>query len=146
MSKQRRTVSLDRVVDDYLAREGVNASELVNKLVKQHMNGGATDDEIREFRIKQLESEYEDLASRTRRKLEELNEIRDRVEETQNRQEREIDEFIEEMVELGATPPEDHHRVGALADKWFDGDTDEAVTAIRDRARERDDVARRILQ
>jgi hypothetical protein len=85
--------------------------------------------------IEELEQERDGL----QKQLENIQTVEERKHEA-------VDDFINEMIELGATPPEDHHRVGALADKWFDGDADEAVTAIRDRARERDDVDRRILQ
>jgi len=80
MTKQRRSVSVEEDVDEYLSREAINASALVNKLVKQHMHGGASKDEIREFRKKQVKSEYEEAVATARRKLEEYNELEDRGE------------------------------------------------------------------
>jgi len=88
MAKQRRTVSLEPEVDEYLSQSGVNASELVNELVEKHMNGGASEDQIREFRKKQVKSEYEQYANQARMKLEELNELQER-EEQENQQEKE---------------------------------------------------------
>lgn len=115
MSKQRRAVSLDESVDEYLGREGINASQLVNKLVKRHMNGGASEDEIREFRRKQVKSEYEELASRARRKLEEYNELQDR----ENREVSLSDEEREEQLDRVKNVPADptHPLVEDVASK-----------------------------
>lgn len=98
MSKQRRTVSLEEAVDGYLSREEVNASALVNQLVKQHMNGGASDEEILRFRKQQVKSEYTDLAERTKRKLEELNELRGRENKMENEKQQAKQEQWDEAV------------------------------------------------
>jgi nanoRNase/pAp phosphatase (c-di-AMP/oligoRNAs hydrolase) len=39
------------------------------------MNGNRSDEQIREFRKQQVRSEYEELANRARKKLEEFNEL-----------------------------------------------------------------------
>ena len=114
MSKERRTVSLEEAVDDYLGRDGVNASELVNSLVKQHMEGGRSEDQIREFRKRQLKSEYEDLVGRARSKLERYNELEnvDQEEPTLSDEERE-----EELQKLQLVPDDaDHPLVQDVAD------------------------------
>lgn len=100
MSKERRTVTLEPKVDDYLAREGVNASELVNKLVRHHMNGGG-DNELLEFRKQQVKSEYQQLATQTRQKLNEFN----RLEEQQQRREEDAQSTWDDAVaDLENTP------------------------------------------
>jgi len=86
MSKERRAVSLDPEVDAYLARSEVNASGLVNDLVKRHMNGDAGTDALRELRRKQLKSEIESCekqAEQKREELETLNEVEDEEEQEQ---------------------------------------------------------------
>lgn len=75
MSKERRAVSLDPEVDAFLAREEVNASGLVNDLVKRHMNGTDGEDALRELRKKQIRSEIESLENRAENKREELETI-----------------------------------------------------------------------
>lgn len=75
MSKEQRTVTLDPDLDEYLSQPSVNASALVNSLLRQYVENGGEFGTIREFRLQQLESEYEDLANRARRKLEEYNEL-----------------------------------------------------------------------
>lgn len=100
MSKNVRSVSVDEEVDEYLAREGVNASELVNKLVRHHMNGGG-DNELLEFRKQQVKSEYQQLATQTRQKLQEFN----RLEQQQERREDEVQSAWDEAVaDLEKTP------------------------------------------
>lgn len=110
MSKERRTVTLDEPVDEYLGQSGVNASELVNKLVKQYMNGNRSEDEIREFRLQQIHSEYEDAASRARRKIEEYNQLVEQAESSTN-------EIVAEAVDtLGIEPSAGHDH--AAAERW----------------------------
>jgi chromosome segregation ATPase len=81
MSKERRTVSLDPEVDDHLSKDGVNASELVNKLVRTHATAGGSDRAMLELREQQLESELADLESRTERKRQELEQVREQLAE-----------------------------------------------------------------
>jgi hypothetical protein len=110
MSKERRTVSLDESVDEYLGQPGVNASELVNKLVQQYMNGEGSAEEIREFRLQQIMSEYEDAAARARRKLEEYNRLEEKAASDTN-------EVVEEAVDtLGIDPTVGHDH--AAAETW----------------------------
>jgi len=99
MSKERRTVSIPEEVDDHLSREGVNASELVAKLVKQHMNGGATQDQILEFRIKQVQSEVEDIRGRLERKERELEELKARRQEYHEQQQQEFQSKLSDARE-----------------------------------------------
>jgi len=98
MTKERRTVSLEPHVDDYLSQTGVNASELVNDLVERHMNGGASESEILEFRKRQVKSEYESLADQARKKLEEFNELQEREQqEAQEEQDDREEQWSEAM-------------------------------------------------
>jgi len=99
MSKKRRTVSLEPEVDEYLSQSGRNASELVNDLVKKHMNGGATEDEILEFRIQQVKSQREDLAGRLEQKDNELSTLKERKEQQEKQHTQEQREKIETMAE-----------------------------------------------
>lgn len=92
MSKERTSLSLDPEVAEYLRQDHVNASGLVNSLVEKHMNGGASEDMIREFRIRQVESELNNLEEQAQRKEEELDKLKEIDEERQD----EISEIIEE--------------------------------------------------
>lgn len=79
MTKERRTMSLDREVDDYLASDGVNASQLVNRLVKNHVSSGGDERAMLELRREQLESEVADLTSRLETKQAELSRVNERL-------------------------------------------------------------------
>jgi len=94
MSKERRTVTLESEVNDYLAQDHVNASGLVNDLVKRHMNGDDTDGAIREFRIRQLEEEAEEYASRAERKRSEAQRLKQAAEQRQAEKEGEISDAL----------------------------------------------------
>lgn len=99
MSKERRTVTLEQDVDNYLARDGCNASELVNKLVKQHMNCGAGENQIVEFRLQQVRSEYDTARSKAERKKDEMEELERRKRELQQQSKEEHKQTLEEVVE-----------------------------------------------
>lgn len=76
MSKDRISATVDEDVAEYLDQDHINTSGLVNRLLKQYISGGRTDEQIREFRKQQVKSEYKDAANRARRKLQEFNELR----------------------------------------------------------------------
>lgn len=95
MSKERRAVSLDPEVDAFLARDEVNASGLVNDLVKRHMNGDAGEEALRELRREQLQSEIESLEADAERKREELETINEVESEAEAEREATLQEAID---------------------------------------------------
>lgn len=104
MAKERRTISIDPDVESHLSQDGVNASELVNQLVRQHMNGGAGEEQIVEFRLQQVESEYESALSQAKRKEEELAELRSRKEDLEQEKQAERQQVLDEVTRhFGAT-------------------------------------------
>lgn len=111
MSKERRTVSLEPDVDAYLSRDGVNASELVNDLVKRSMNGTDTDDALKQLRKEQLRSEIEDLQNRAENKREELKTIEELEEEKEEEQTAKLEDAIEKAK--GAPRDPDHPAIQA---------------------------------
>jgi len=115
MSKERTSITVDPEVAEYLSRESVNASGLVNKLVKQYMNGGGEEDALREFRMQQVKSEYEDHAQQARRRLEEYNRLR---EEARRKEEQTPDVPENEAKRVRMVPREaDHPVVENIADE-----------------------------
>lgn len=77
-NKENISATVDPDVSDYVGQDSVNTSGLVNKLLKQHMNGGADEEQILDFRIGQVQSEVDELEARLERKREELRELRER--------------------------------------------------------------------
>ena len=99
MSKERRAVTLEPEVDEYLAQPHVNASGLVNDLVKRHMNGDDTGAAIREFRIRQLEEEAEEYENRAERKLEEAERLKAAEAAKEEEREDQIESAAESLPE-----------------------------------------------
>lgn len=104
MSKERRAVSLDPEVDAFLARDEVNASGLVNDLVKRHMNGDAGAEALRDLRKKQLRSELDSLETRAERKREELETIEDVEAEAEQEREATLQDAIEKVADAPRDP------------------------------------------
>lgn len=89
MSKERRSVTLDPDVDDYLDRDGVNASDLVNELLKSHMTAGGNREAMLELRAEQLRSDISELEGRLETKQAELESV-----------ESELDELVDERGDV----------------------------------------------
>lgn len=101
MSKERRTVSIDPDVHEYLGRTGVNASELVEELVQQHMKTNDKHTVALQVQINQKERELssaEERVSELRQDLKELRSLRDRFESEQE------DELAVALESLDGTP------------------------------------------
>lgn len=75
VSKHRRSVTLDPDVDDYLDGDGVNASDLVNSLLKRHMTAGGNREAMLELRAEQIRSEITELEGRVETKRQELEQV-----------------------------------------------------------------------
>lgn len=76
--KKNISATVDPDVKEYVSQSTINTSGLVNKLLKQHMNGGASEEQILEFRIQQVNSEIESLENRIAQKRDELTELQSR--------------------------------------------------------------------
>jgi len=84
MTKERRTVTLDPDVDEFLQKEGVNASELVNRLVEAHFTMGGDKLAMLEMREKQIESDIEELQARVESKEHELDQVQEQLSHLRN--------------------------------------------------------------
>lgn len=104
MSKKRRSVSLEPDVHDYLSREEVNASALVNELVRRHMEGGMEDTAVLRLRKEQVESEVDHLKARTENKIDELEQLENKLESCQNQQQKELEEVRDILDDVPHEP------------------------------------------
>lgn len=86
--------SADDDVKTYLERDSINASGLVNDLVRMHMNGGGDSKQMREFRIQQLQSEIESLESKLENKREQLDRLMEQDEKYESKRERDLEEAL----------------------------------------------------
>jgi hypothetical protein len=105
MSKERTSLTLDPEVANFLRQDHVNASGLVNKLVQQHMNGGAGEDLIREFRIQQLESELNQIQTQEEQKRKELEKLQE-IDSEKSQEQREALEEAKEALKHTPRDPE----------------------------------------
>lgn len=97
MSKSNISATVDQDVKEYVSNSTVNTSGLVNKLLRQHMNCGTTDERMLEFRIQQVESELDDLQGRVERKREELEELKERKSEMRQQSEEVFEKAAEAL-------------------------------------------------
>jgi len=104
VSKERRAVSLDPEVDAYLARDEVNASGLVNDLVKRHMNGDAGAEAMRELRERQIRSEIKSHENQAEQKREELQRLREVAEEKADEREADLQDAIDKCEGVPRDP------------------------------------------
>lgn len=130
MSKERRTVSLEPEVNDFLQEEGVNASQLVNKLVKNHATSGGDTRSMLELRAEQLRSDINELHGRVESKEDELERVESRLDEFRTEREKVLDEAAEALH--GTTLEEDNPAVQNWAEQ-ADVPVDELISEVEDR-------------
>jgi len=133
MSKERVSASVDPEVAAFLSREDVNGSGLINKLVREHMNGGVSEDYLRKLREEQVQSEIESLNTRMEKKKDELRRIRDAEAEQEQAKQDAIDERLEALQDVRGTVDQSHPTVEALAREHFNNDRTAALEAMRER-------------
>jgi hypothetical protein len=143
--KERVSASVDPEVAEYLSQDQINASGLINDLVKRHMKGGASDEMMREFRIQRLEDEYKDAAATARRKLQEINRMKELTTEAEKEVTREIDDLIDDMKAFDATISRNAERTERIAAEYYGGSIDQTMKEIKERANSRDDVSEAII-
>lgn len=97
MTKSRRSVTLEPDVDEYLSQDGVNASELVNDLVKNHLTGGGDKQAMLELRKEQVNGEIDNLKQQLKQKEEELATIEERLTEYRTQTEDVVKEASERL-------------------------------------------------
>jgi len=72
MSKDRISATVDESVSEQLERDSINASGLVNKLLKQYFASGGQSQDMLKLRERQLLSDIESLESKLATKQDEL--------------------------------------------------------------------------
>ena len=136
MSKERISASVEPSVAEYLSQDHVNASGLINDLVKRHMAGGLDKDQLREFRRQQIESEIESLRSQLETKQSELQAVEETVNESREEQRAAIDRRLESYQDVQGVIDESHPTVEALAQEHFSGSREQALEAMQERNNE----------
>ncbi len=148
MGRKSTSFYVDEDHLEWMERENINRSELVNDLLGRYRDGkGQMDAAIREFRIEQLEDEAEELESEAETKLSRAEKKRERIEDLKQKysaqeeaKEDSIDSILNDMVETGSSIWPEANQVIELARKHFGGadNNQVAFSAIKERAEERE--------
>jgi len=137
MSKERTSLSLDPEVASFLRQDRVNASGLVNTLVKQYINGTDTDRQMVKLRLQQVESELTDLTDRVENKQNERDRLESRLSDIDAEDKAELTAAIERIQttesalsgEVRILTPDE--QLQAIADEH-----DITVAALKERVKE----------
>lgn len=88
--KENISATVDPEVASFLEQEHINKSGLINKLLKEHMNGGATENRMLELREEQLESQLESLEVQCENIANQLESVRERQSEMREQEEKRL--------------------------------------------------------
>lgn len=130
MSKERISTTIDEEVAQFVQRDDVNTSGLVNKLLKQHMSGDTGREQMLQLRIDQVEEDVRSMEGQLENKREELERLRSELAEI----EEETDDVLDEAAEaLDYTDLRDRNR---KVEYWMDQaglSFDELESEMKDR-------------
>lgn len=129
MSKERTSISVDPEVANYLNQESVNASGLVNDLIKQYMGDDTSEQQLLKMRRDQLDSEIASLEGQLETKRSERERVNEAIAEHQHEQEHVIESAAE------ALDPGDLNHRNQKVSYWAseaDVSEDELVELVRE--------------
>jgi len=95
--KEHISATVDSDVKAYLSQDSINTSGLINKLVKKHMNGADSSEEMLKLRKSQLESQVKQLKSQQESVVEELELVNSELETLQSEKEDRYQEALDAL-------------------------------------------------
>lgn len=98
--KVRRSITVEKEVNEMLSQERVNASGLLNDLARQHFSSGGSRELMLDLRIEQVESDIGELESRIESKKEELEHLKEEKKMISEQESAEIKEAIESVEKI----------------------------------------------
>jgi hypothetical protein len=90
MSKDHISATVDEEIADFVSRDDVNTSGLINNLLKQHMTAGTTEEQMLRIRLERVEDRIEVLESQLETKRDHRDTILSQLEEYEQQQEQVI--------------------------------------------------------
>jgi predicted nucleic acid-binding Zn-ribbon protein len=96
MSKKRTTISVDADVYEYLQQSEVNASGLIQELVREYETQNKRRVAGLELRLKHLENEIEATEAKLERKREEAEEVQELLKDARQTEKTKVEEVYEE--------------------------------------------------
>jgi len=104
MTKERISASVDPEVEAYLSRESVNASGLINQLVKQQMASGVESKQLLQLRLDQINSEIDRHESQLESLEKEREGIKSRLEKLKSDEKAEVRETLDQLKSVPWAP------------------------------------------
>ena len=104
MSKQRVSASVDKEVHEYLSRDHINASGLINDLVENHMQTGGNRKAMLELREQQIKSKIDELEGTLEVKERELAEVQAELAEFRDHTDEVLDEAASALTGIDPDP------------------------------------------
>jgi len=95
MSKTNISATVDENVASYLSRETVNASGLINQLVKKQMSGTDSNKQLLKLRLDQINSEITRYESQIETLEKERDGIKNQLAEIEQKEESELSEAMD---------------------------------------------------
>jgi DNA replication protein DnaD len=97
MSKERISASVDPEVEAYLSRDTVNASGLINQLVKEQMASGGDSKQLLQLRLEQINTQIEQHKSQLESLKKERKSIKTRLKNMEDKEETKQQQTLEEL-------------------------------------------------
>ncbi|MFB1066471.1 hypothetical protein [Natrinema sp. H-ect4] len=132
MSKDRKTFSLDPDVADYLDDPSINASGLVNRLLREYFEGGGSQGMMVELRKQQLRHEKQSLEQQQEVIDEELERLDEQEEKASTEYETALTPLLDTLEKGGHVWP-DHQLVKEVA-RDYAVEPDRVIGDLRERA------------
>jgi len=119
MPKENISATVDPEVAEYLSKETVNASGVVNRAVKREMGIlEEGDEDLLKLRLEQIQDERQDLEERAERKESMENRLKKRLNKSEQKERTKRQEVVERCVENWRHLPErDSPAIETQADK-----------------------------
>lgn len=112
--KERISATVDEdVLDQLQARQDMNVSGLVNKLLRQYLMNGGTDETAKRVRINRLRDEADELEEEAGELRAQAQAIEDHIKEHQQQQQQQIAEAVEKLE--GVPPDPDNPSIKNVA-------------------------------
>jgi len=106
MSKENISATVDQPVSRFVQQDHINTSGLVNRLLKNYINGNESDLKMLELREEQLQGDIQDLRNSLETKESQLQDVQDRIESIKSAQQSELKEVFQRMETMKPLEPD----------------------------------------
>lgn len=111
MGKENISATVDPDVARYVERDSVNTSGLVNRLLKNYLNGDSGEVQMLRLREEQLKSELEAAREKVNTTEKQLNSVQERINQLKADRQNSLDQAIEALDRVEDDLTKDHQAV-----------------------------------